>query len=459
MTQVTVPRALSRYFCIKILRRMNKVVLVTLVLSILFAPSARGQDVPLSLDQALEATLKNNKEIHLAMLDEAGAEAKYKQTNAVFLPQIKLSYTGMSTNNPLNAFGFKLQQQAITQNDFNPALLNDPRATQNFMTKAEWLQPILNMDMWSMRQAAQEQQVVYAFKTKRTKEYLSFEAQKAYAQLQLAHQAKNVLEEAFQTINAIYTATNNRFEKGYLQKSDVLQVQVQVKATENKLAEARSNIQNTSDYLGLLMGAKAGVSYQVDSISQVTAIDNTQTTLSDDRADFKAMQSAVTAHEKMIQSGKMSYLPKLNAFGEYMINDSEAFGFGSNAYLVGVQLSWTLFNGTATRNKISEQRIERDKTVAQLALQKEQAQLELNKTTRQLQDSQFTMQQQEIAVSQSAEALRIVQNRYQQGLVTTSDVLQAQSLLAQQKLLLAQAIYQYNTTAAYQLFLTSTSAK
>jgi outer membrane protein TolC len=62
-------------------------------------------------------------------------------------------------------------------------------------------------------------------------------------------------------------------------------------------------------------------------------------------------------------------------------------------------------------------------------------------------------------VSQSTEVLRIVENRYQQGLVTTNDVLQAQSLLAQQKLLLAEAAYQYHTTAAYQLFITSTSVK
>ncbi|MBL0745971.1 TolC family protein [Chryseolinea lacunae] len=438
---------------------MNKVVLGTLVWSILCALSVQGQVAPLSLDQALEATLKNNKEIHLATLDEAAAEAKYGQTNAVFLPQIKLSYTGMSSNNPLNAFGFKLQQQAITQNDFNPYLLNEPSATQNFVTKAEWLQPILNLDMWAMRQAAQEQQLAYAFKTKRTKEYVSFEVQRAYAQLQLAHQAKSVLKDAFQAINAIYTATTNRFEKGYLQKSDVLQVEVQVKSAENKLAEAISNIQNASDYLGLLMGAKAGVIYQVDSIARITPIDNTPAEIPIDRADFRAMQSAVTTHEKMIKSGKMAYLPKLNAFGEYMINDREAFGFGSNSYLVGAQLSWTLFNGTTTRNKISEQRIERDKTVEQLALQKEQAQLELNKAARQLQDALFAIQRQEIAVSQSAEALRIVQNRFQQGLVTTNDVLQSQSLFAQQKLLFVQAIYQYNTTASYRLFLTTTSVK
>ncbi len=437
---------------------MNKVGLIVLFLSMLYAISVKGQEVPISIDQAMEAAQKNNKEILLAKLDEESASAKYKQTNAVFMPQIKLSYTGMSTNNPLNAFGFKLQQQSITQNDFNPSLLNSPSATQNFTTKAEWLQPILNMNMWAIRQAAQEQQLIYAFKTTRAKEYIALEVQKAYAQLQLAHQASSVLEESFNTVNTIYKATNDRFEKGYLQKSDLLQVEVQVKTTETKLAEANSNIQNASDYLSLLMGTKTGITYVTDSIVFV-GLENTAQAVPDNRADFRAMQSAVHAQDKMIHSGKMAYLPTLNAFGEYLINDSEAFGFGSNSYLVGGQLSWTLFNGTITRNKISEQRIERNKTAELLNQQKEQAQVEFNKTLRQLKDSRFTIEQQKIAVSHSDEALRIVENRYQQGLVTTNDVLQAQSLLAQQKLNLAQAIYQSNTTTAYLLFLTSTSEK
>ena len=437
---------------------MNKVGLIVLSLSMLYTMSVKGQDVPLAIDQAMEAAQKNNKEILLAGLDEESATAKYKQTNAVFMPQIKLSYTGMSTNNPLNAFGFKLQQQAITQNDFNPSLLNSPSATQNFTTKAEWLQPILNMNLWSMRQAAQEQQMIYAFKTTRAKEYVALEVQKAYAQIQLAHQARIVLEESFRTVKTIYDATKNRFDKGYLQKSDVLQVEVQVKTTETKLAEANSNIQNASDYLSLLMGTKTGITYATDSIVFV-GFENTDQAVPDNRADFRAMQSALRAQDQMIQSGKMSYLPTLNAFGEYLINDSEAFGFGSNSYLVGGQLSWTLFNGTATRNKISEQRIERNKTAELLNQQKAQAQVEFNKTMRQLKDSRFAIEQQKSAVSQSDEALRIVDNRYHQGLVTTNDVLQAQTLLAHQKLNLAQAIYQYNTTTAYLLFLTSTSEK
>jgi outer membrane protein TolC len=437
---------------------MKKVLTGLLILSCSFSVPLVAQDaVPLSLDDALTAALKNNKEVIMADLDEQNAEATFRQTNTVFLPQIKVSYTAMSTNNPLNAFGFKLQQQSIAQSDFNPELLNDPSTTQNFMTKAEWQQPILNMDMLYVRKAANEQRAVYGFKSMRTKEYLTFEVQKAYAQLQLAYQGRRVLEEALETINAVYTSTNDRFEKGLLQKSDMLNVQVQVAATESQLAQAKSNVQNAADYMSLLMGSKPGTIYEVEPISTISSADDIATEVPERRADFQALQAAVAAQSLMIRSGKMSYLPKLNGFAEYLINDNDAFGFGSNSYFAGAQLSWTLFNGMVTQNKIAQQRIEQKKTIEQLNYQKEQSQLDLNKTLRQKHDALLSLRQYETAVDQATEALRILQNRYQQGLVATNDILASQTQLSQQKLNYAQAVFNVNTTQAYLEFLTSTS--
>ncbi len=431
-----------------------------LILTIGISASALAQEVtPLKLDEAIESALKNNKEVILASLEQESSVARYNQTNAVFLPQVNLSYTAFTTNNPLNAFGFKLQQQSITQTDFDPRLLNNPSATQNFNAKAEVNQPLINLDMIYARKAAHEQIDLYSYKTKRTKEYITFEVHKAYEQLQLAHDAVKVLTEALQTVNAIYTSTNQRFEKGFLQKSDVLQVQVQVNAMESKLAEAKSNVQNASDYLSLIMGAKTGKIYAVDSIGKNNTIEVKETQVPDDRADFKAMRAAMNAQEQMVNSGRMAYLPKLNAFGNFQINDKSAFGFNSQSYLLGAQFSWNIFAGTASRNRVSEYKVERTKIEQQLNYQKEQSQLELNKTNRQLHDAAFAITQSETAVSQAEEALRILKNRFEQGLVTTNDLLQAQSMLSQQKLMRAQAIFQYNTTLSYIEFLTSTSEK
>ena len=438
---------------------MKKELLWLLVFSIIIKTGSAQDTLALKLQDALDATLRSNTEILLATLDQEKAAARFNQTNAVFLPQINLSYTAMVTNNPLNAFGFKLQQQSITPSDFNPQVLNNPSATQNYMTKAEFNQPLVNLDMIYQRKAAGQQIDVYAYKTKRTKEYLAFEVQKAYAQLQLSHQAVIVLTEAQRTVNSIFEATKNRFEKGFLQKSDVLLVQVQVATIENNLAEAKSNVRNASDYISLLMGSKSRPLYSVEPLSKVDQADKIESKVPENRADFKAIESALSAQEMMIHSGKMSYLPKLNAFGNYMFNDKQAFGFGSNAYLLGAQFSWNLFSGTSQHYKVAEQKIEHSRIEKQLSYQKEQSLLELNKMFRQLQDTEFALQQHEVSVNQASEALRILQNRFEQGLVSTNDLLQSQTTLSEQKLRQTETLFKYQTTLAYIQFLTTTSEK
>jgi len=113
---------------------LTVIIIATFFNSLALKTSAQDNTKQLSLSDAIAATLNNNKSIQLAQLDESIAASNYKQTSAIFLPQVGFSYTAMSTNNPLNAFGFKLQQQSITQNDFNPELLNYPSGTPNFTT-------------------------------------------------------------------------------------------------------------------------------------------------------------------------------------------------------------------------------------------------------------------------------------------------------------------------------------
>lgn len=414
----------------------------------------------ISLTEAISTALLNNKDIHLALLDERIAASDYRQTQAIFLPQVDVSYTAMSTNNPLNAFGFKLQQRTITQGDFNPATLNHPSATPDYMAKLELQQPLLNMDMLYQRRGAEKKTEVYQYKTQRTREYLTFEVQKAYLQLQLTYTAVKVLEEALQTTNDVYTYTKNHFDQGLIQKSDVLNAQVQVATITSNLTKANSNIRNASDHLSLLMGEKTGTIYKItDGITTAPQMPDAVRDVTFSRADFMAMQKAVEASDLVIRSTQMKYLPRLNAFGNFQYNDNSMVGFGANAYLVGVQLSWNIFNGNRTKNTITTQKLERDKLVTQLEDKKNQSQLELDKAYRDLADARSETGRGEVSVEQAAEALRIIQNRYEQGLVNTTDVLLAQMQLSQQKLLLAQAQFSANVTLAYLQFLTTSTNK
>lgn len=422
--------------------------------------SAQEKTRDLSLDEAISATIDHNRTLQLANLDVTIASANFKQTEAIYLPQVGLSYTGMSSNNPLNAFGFKMQQKSITQNDFNPDLLNHPAGTPDFTTKLELMQPLINMDMLYMRKGAEKQIEVYQYKKQRTKEYITFEVQKAYLQLQLAYKAKLVLEDALVTSKAVYLFTDNHFKQGLIQKSDLLNVQVQIASVENNLAKAKSAIRNSSDYLSLLMGVPGGSIYTTN-VTVETGNKNADSieAVPSNRSDFEAMRKAIEASDLMIKSSKMSNLPKLNAFGSYQLNDSRMLGFGAGAYLAGIRLSWNIFKGNTTKNTMATQTLERNKLAVQLEQQKEQSQTELSKTKREMADSQFEIAQQTKAIEQASESLRILQNRYEQGLVNTTDVMLSATQLSQQKLALAQAIFNQQVTIAYLQFLTSSNNK
>ena len=443
---------------------INRLFLNIIFSTILFSPmagvKAQGTATHISLEEALTATLKNNTAVQLAKLDERIAVSAYKETDAIFLPQVGFSYSALGTNNPLHAFGFKLQQKSITQNDFNPDLLNHPSGTSDFTTKLELQQPLINFELMYKRMAADRQTDLYNYKTQRTKEYLVLEVQKAYLQIQLAYDAVDVLNEALKTTQSVYTFTTNHFKQGLIQKSDVLNAHLRVTTIETNMAKAKTTIQNASDYLSLLMGVETTVIYTVDTNAQtINPVVASELKINPARADFMAMQKAIEVSELMIKATKKSYLPKLNAFGSYQLNDSRMFGFGANAWMAGVQLSWDIFKGNKTKNNIITQKLERDKLKAQLHQQQEQSQLELNKVYRDLSDAQFDMKQQKAAIEQASEVLQILQNRYQQGLVNTTDVLMAATQLSQQKFALVQAVYTTNVTKAYIQFLTSSNNK
>jgi outer membrane protein TolC len=104
-----------------------------------------------SLQEAITASVSSNDAIKLAVLDVQVAETKFRQANTVYLPQANFSYTASATNNPLNAFGSKLQQRPVTETAFNPHMLNNPLTITDFSAMFELQQPLLNIDMFYQR--------------------------------------------------------------------------------------------------------------------------------------------------------------------------------------------------------------------------------------------------------------------------------------------------------------------
>lgn len=425
--------------------------------AVLFSVFGLAQDTLfISKNDISKKIASTNLQVKITEKNAQSAKADYNQAKAVFLPNISVSHTGISTTNPLMAFGSKLNQEILTASDFNPALLNDPAKTQNFSTKFEIQQPLINVDGLYGRQAAKAKMEAFQLQTERTKEYLELEVTKAYMQLQLAYKAVKVLEKANTTGKANLKLVENYFKQGMLQKTDLLNVQVRVNEIANQLQYAKSNVQNASDYLGFLLNedTQGKVYKPSEALENTISIEPINTTLSENRKDIQAMSKSSEAYAKMLQSSKMTFLPRLNAFGSYEMYDATVLGTSAKGYLVGAQLSWTIFDGYKSIGKYEKAKAESQKADIEKEQYTKQSQLELNKTNRQLLDSENKVNLSQLAFEQSQEAFRIRQNRFAQGLEKTTDLLQAETQMIQKELEQLQAVFEYNFTKQYLQFLT-----
>jgi len=372
--------------------KINKHIILQISVVFSFLGSAQNT-VPISKGDVLAKVSESNTSLKISEEALNEARGEYRQTNAIFLPNITASHTAMATTNPLMAFGSKLNQEILTPSDFDPVLLNSPSQIENYATKFEIQQPLINVDGLFQRKAARTKMEAMALQKQRTNDYLMLEVDKAYMQLQLAYKGVEVLNKALETALANRQLAENSFKQGYLQRADVLNVEVRVTEVQNQLQTAKSNVENASNYLSFLMNDEAFVIYRPSDELMVFEPNIMEPLkVSEDRSDIKAMMLASDSYESVYKADKMQFLPRLNAFGSYELYDDKIFHGAANGYTFGAQLSWNLFEGSKRFGKVQKSRATFEKSKLELEQYKSQSNLELNKAKRMLLDAKNKLQ-------------------------------------------------------------------
>ena len=419
-----------------------------------FASNAQSSSM-ISLEEVKTKARDKNTSLKISQQDYAVAKAQYERTRAVILPQIRLTNTSTFTNNPLYAFGYKLLQRDVNAADFDPSSLNDPGNVENFNTRIELMQPLINVDGWKERKTANLNLEAKNLQSERTNEFVELEVTKTYMQLQLAYKSLKAIDKAKEAAVQNQIWAKNNLDQGLMQSADYLNMEVRLAEVESKLQLAHSNVRNVSDYLAFLMGEETNLTFKPDTELMLTDFQfDDKAGLNQARKDIKALQISVDAQQQMLQSSKMSFVPRANAVANYEWNDDEVFGFGANNFMVGLQLSWDIFNGYKNIGKIHQEKAMMEK--ASLKQQKyiAESELELNKAKRQFTDAKNNIQLSNLALDQSKEVLRITTDRFKQGLEQSKDLLYAETQFHEKELGYFQAIYNYNFTLAYITFLT-----
>lgn len=408
----------------------------------------------LTLDGAVAGALEKNHLLQAAAAAEGAALAQTEEARAMRLPRVELTEMAMRTTNPVYVFGNLLGQRAFGPANFAPSFLNEPPPFNNWNTKLSVNQPIWTGGKIKNGVAAAEQgQEAVRQDRERTRQQVVHQVVEAYTGAVLAQAHLKVAREALETAKAHVTLVKDLREAGLVVQSDLLQAQVRQSEMEEMVARAEAAVAVSRSALNLAMGEDLDTPQSFPDEIEIPALGDVQVTALTEEAlsrrpDLKAAQARRTAADRMIQIARAGFLPEIGASGNWEANREDFIGRDGDNWSLILAARFTVFDGQATRARVRRAQHQKEQADQFTELLVQAVGLEVRQSYHQLKAASAALEQARQAAGQARESLRIVEDRYKEGLTTLVELLGAQTALtgagtrevaAQREVLLAKA--------------------
>jgi len=373
------------------------------------------------------------------------------------LPTVRFDAGYLRTTDPIGVFGSTLRQRSITAANFDPQRLNYPPAVGNYQAGIVVEQPLINPDAWPGRKAAQ----LAARATHETEAWsrlsVRVDVVRAYYGATLAAERVSTLQSAARAAHAHVAQADAMLEQGLVTKSDALLAAVRADDMDAQLVEAQGAAVTARRQLAVILGRSdeelrtdLALPTQVPSTARIHAAVAADTAaLSPQiRADVRAASDGLSAARREAAGARSALLPRVNGFARYDWNSASRFYGGDRVWTAGVMASWSPFSGAReiANIEVSAGRAVTAQAQADAALAN--ARLDVEQTRTSLGVALAKLDIAERAVLQSTEAHRIVNRKYEGGLATIVELLDAQAVETQSAVALSQARWSAIVAAA-----------
>ncbi|WP_243384280.1 TolC family protein [Geothrix alkalitolerans] len=188
-----------------------------------------------------------------AMVESRQAEAEgYRDLR---LPSLTLQAQGVRTNEPMMAFGIKLNQARITMADFNPDSLNHPDAIGAYGGSAVLQQPLYTGGrITAARRAGDLMAQAEAASQERRKQETAQAVVEAYFGTQVAEQALKWVEDSRTWIQGMEDFVGARVRQGLMLESELQRLKAFHAQIDAQKAEVVKQVHSARSGLGLLTG-------------------------------------------------------------------------------------------------------------------------------------------------------------------------------------------------------------
>jgi outer membrane protein TolC len=389
--------------------------------------------VALTLDDAIARALEGAPRVAEGRARESAADAVTRGRMAQGRPTF-LTSLGFQRTNHVEDFGFR-QPDGTLEVIF-------PDVPNNYRARAELTVPLYTGGRVQALVTSAEANARAARASRRATEAdLTLEVSIAYWRLVTARERRAVMVRSLARADASLADVAARVDAGILPPNDRLSAQAQRARQNVQLIEAQQGADIAEAELTRLIGGRIG-----DRIEPVTPVTQSNPAAADlvatplgalleraaaGRAERQALLERQASLAATAQAAQASTRPQLAAMaGVEPSRPNPRFVPRTDEWRTGwdlsVQMSWSLWDGGRSRAEVASAVAERAVVDAQVREFDQRLGVELRRRVLDVVTAEAAIQASAEAVSASAEARRVVGERFAAGVATATEVLDAE---------------------------------
>jgi outer membrane protein len=428
----------------------NRIVLITAAFLLGGLTQAGAQATQkVTLQQAIDMSIKNSKNLRISGAKILEATADVREAKDRQLPDVKVSGSYLRlTNANIDLKGSGNGGSSapnVNQALYGIANLSLPLYAggkiKYGIESAKYLEQAARLNADNDRQG------------------VTYNTMQAYTNLYKASRAVSVIRENIKASVQRDTTFSRLEQNGLLARNDLLKAQLQTSNIELTLLDAESNLTVANENMNLMLGLPENTvietdsSFVADTKEPKTFIEMENLALQS-RKDLQAVGLQKKAATVGIKAAKAEAYPTIALTGGYIAADVPKVLTVTNAVNVGVGVSYNLSSIWKNNTKLAQARARETQVTASEELLNDDIRLQVNKDYQGWLLAQKKIDVYDKAIAQATENYRITKNKYDNSLVTITDLLEADVSLLQAKLNAAYA--RADAALAYNKLLSTT---
>jgi outer membrane protein TolC len=388
----------------------------------------------ITLPEAIEIALRNNREVQSARLSVERSQTGIREARSAQALQVNLTST--------------LQNRGESLFSGNP-LFNSNGSNIDGGIRATYSILDAGRNQSSVR-AAEEQVSFDKLDLLRVEQLIRGDVITAYYDLQAADSSVIINQAAVKDATRSLSDAQLQEKAGVGTKFDILRTQVQLATTNQDLTNSQSQQQTARKKIAQILVVDNNTEFKAaDTVSELGnwnySLEDSVVLAYKNRPEAKQqlVRRNVSKQQEIVAAAADA--PQVNLFADYSLAKSLATSSSAqDNYRLGAQFSWNFWDGGSAGARSSREKFTQEISENEFTTTRNRIRFEVEQAYYSLGSSQKNIATSTQALKQAEESLKLARLRFQAGVGTQTDVIQAQTELARARGNRITAILNYN---------------